>query len=202
MKILFDLFPIILFFVAYEIGVTWPDLANSILTTLGVHLDSATKPGMFLATLVAILASFIQIGWVWLRQRKIDAMLWVSLVLITVLGGLTLILHNETFIKWKPTVLYWIFALSLGLAPILFERNLIRQMMEKQVSLPNAVWSRLNLAWAGFFTFMGFANLYVAQNYSSDVWVKFKMFGTLGLMLVFILGQTVYLSRHMQGGEK
>ncbi|MEW5770302.1 MAG: septation protein A [Pseudomonadota bacterium] len=197
MKILFDLFPIILFFAAYQFGDANPATANALLLGLGVQLDGATKPGVFLATLVAIVATFIQIAWVWIKHRKVENMLWVSLVLITVFGGLTLFLHDETFIKWKPTVLYWIFALSLGLAPLLFERNLIRMMMEKQVSLPDSVWTRLNLAWAGFFAFMGVANLYVAMNYTTDAWVNFKMFGSLGLMLVFIVGQTLYLSRHM-----
>ena len=201
MKILFDLFPIVLFFAAYQFGESRPDVANAMLAWIGVHLDSATKPGVFLATVVAMLATFIQIGWVWLKHRKVDTMLWVSLTLITVFGGLTLFLHDETFIKWKPTVLYWIFAMSLGLAPLLFERNFIRLMMEKQVSLPDAVWSRLNLAWAVFFALMGCANLYVAMNFATDVWVKFKMFGTLGLMLLFVLGQTVYLARHMRGEE-
>jgi intracellular septation protein len=202
LKFLYDLFPIILFFLAYEFGARNPDLANGILTTLGIQLGEAAKPGVFLATLVAIVATFIQLGWAWFRYRKIDTMLWVSLVLITVFGGLTLFLHDETFIKWKPTVLYWIFALSLGLAPLLFERNLIRLMMEKQLSLPDAVWSRLNLGWAGFFAFMGVANLYVALNFSTDAWVNFKMFGSLGLMLVFVIGQTLYLSRHMDRIEQ
>ena len=198
LKFLFDLFPIILFFIAYELGEKFPDAANSLLLALGVHLESATKPGVFLATLVAILATFLQLGWAWFKHRKIDTMLWVSLVLITVFGGLTLFLHDETFIKWKPTVLYWIFALALGLAPLLFERNLIRLMMEKQLTLPDEVWAKLNLGWAGFFAFMGVANLYVALNYSTDAWVNFKMFGSLGLMLVFVVGQTLYLSRHME----
>jgi intracellular septation protein len=197
-KILFDLFPIILFFAAYQVGEKNPAHASAWLAALGIVLDSGVKPGVFLATVVAIAATFGQIAWVWLRHRKVDAMLWVSLVLIVVFGGATLILHDETFIKWKPTVLYWLFALSLGLAPILFERNLIRLMMEKNVTLPDAVWSRLNLSWAGFFALMGVANLWVAMHYSTDAWVNFKMFGSLGLMLVFIVGQTVYLSRHIK----
>lgn len=201
LKFLFDLFPIILFFIAYELGEAFPDAANAILAALGVQLESTTKPGVFLATLVSIAATFIQLGWAWLKYRKIDTMLWVSLVLITVFGGLTLFLHDETFIKWKPTVLYWIFALALGLAPLLFERNLIRLMMDKQLNLPDAVWAKLNLGWAGFFAFMGVANLYVALNYSTDAWVNFKMFGSLGLMLVFVIGQTLYLSRHMDAME-
>lgn len=198
MKFLFDLFPIILFFLAYTWGEKNPDTANAILAGLGVHLEAASKPGVFLATLVAILATFIQLAWAWLRYRKIDTMLWVSLALITVFGGLTLFLHDEAFIKWKPTVLYWIFALALGLAPLLFERNLIRLMMEKQLSLPDDIWTRLNLGWAGFFAFMGVANLFVAFNYSTDAWVNFKMFGSLGLMLAFVIGQTLYLSRHIK----
>ena len=197
MKVLFDLFPIILFFVAYQVGEKNPESATAWLAALGITLEGA-KPGVFLATLVAILATFLQIGWVWLRHRKVDTMLWVSLVLIVVFGGATLMLHDETFIKWKPTVLYWLFAVVLGLAPLFFGRNLIRMMMEKQVSLPDPVWSRLNLAWAGFFAFMGIANLWVAMNFSTDAWVNFKMFGSIGLMLVFVIGQTFYLSKHIK----
>jgi len=200
-KILFDLFPIILFFAAYQVGEKNPESATAWLATLGIPLASGAKPGVFLATVVAIAATFGQIAWVWLRQRKVDTMLWVSLVLIVVFGGATLLLHDETFIKWKPTVLYWLFALSLGLAPILFERNLIRLMMEKNVVLPDAVWSRLNLAWAAFFALMGIANLWVAMHYSTDAWVNFKMFGSLGLMLLFIIAQTLYLSRHIKEEE-
>ncbi len=198
MKILFDLFPIILFFVAYQYGASHPDNATDWLAALGIVLDSGAKPGVFLATVVAIGATFIQIAWVWIKHRKVDTMLWVSLGLIVVFGGATLFLHDEAFIKWKPTVLYWLFALSLGLAPMLFERNLIRLMMEKNVALPDAIWTRLNLAWAAFFTLMGVANLWVAMNYSTDIWVNFKMFGTLGLMVLFIIGQTFYLSRHIK----
>ncbi|HNA30807.1 MAG TPA: septation protein A [Thiobacillaceae bacterium] len=198
MKILFDLFPIILFFIAYQVGEKNPDSATAWLAALGIPLDSGAKPGVFVATLVAIVATFLQIGWVWIKHRKVDTMLWVSLALIVVFGGATLVLHDETFIKWKPTVLYWLFAVSLGLAPILFERNLIRLMMEKQVSLPDPVWTRLNLAWAAFFTLMGIANLWVAMNFSTDAWVNFKMFGSLGLMLLFIVGQTFYLSKHIK----
>jgi intracellular septation protein len=197
-KILFDLFPIILFFIAYQYGASHPENATAWLAALGITLDSAAKPGVFLATVVAIGATFIQLAWAWLKYRKIDTMLWVSLVLIVVFGGATLFLHDESFIKWKPTVLYWLFSLSLGLAPILFERNLIRLMMEKNISLPDAIWARLNIAWAAFFLLMGVANLWVAMNYSTDDWVNFKMFGSIGLMLVFIIGQTAYLSRHIK----
>lgn len=198
MKLLFDLFPIILFFAAYQFGSANPESAQLILSSLGIVLSSAVKPGVFLATLVAIAATVGQLAWVWFRHRKIDTMLWVSFVLIVVFGGATLFLQDENFIKWKPTVLYWLFALALGLGPVLFERNIIRLMMEKQISLPDDVWQRLNLGWAGFFTLMGVANLYVAFSFSTDTWVNFKMFGTLGLMLVFIVLQSLYLSRHIK----
>ncbi len=200
MKILFDLFPIFLFFAAYQVGEKNPVTTTAWLAALGILLGGA-KPGVFLATLVAMVATFGQIAWVWLRHRKVDTMLWVSLVLIVVFGGATLLLHDETFIKWKPTVLYWLFSLSLGLGPILFERNLIRAMMEKNLSLPDAIWGRLNFAWAVFFALMGIANLWVAMHYSTDSWVNFKMFGSVGLMLLFIIGQTIYLSRHIKEEE-
>jgi intracellular septation protein len=198
MKLLFDLFPVILFFVAYQFGASHPEQAAAMLSSLGIALGSAVKPGVFLATVVAILATVGQIVWTWLRHRKVDAMLWVSFVLITVFGGATLLLQDENFIKWKPTVLYWLFALALGLGPVLFERNFIRMMMDKQITLPDPIWARLNIGWAAFFTVMGAANLLVAFNYSTDTWVNFKMFGTLGLMVVFILLQGVYLSKHIQ----
>lgn len=201
MKFLFDLFPVILFFAAYQLGGAHPATAQTILDAIGVHLHTGAKPGVFLATLVAIAATLLQVGWMWLKHRKVDAMLWLSFGLIVVFGGATLFLQDETFIKWKPTVLYWLFALALGLAPVLFERNLIRLLMEKQVCLPDAVWQRLNLGWAGFFAFLGLANLYVAFEFSTDTWVNFKMFGTLGLMLVFIVGQGFYLTRHIQERE-
>ncbi len=201
MKILFDLFPIILFFAAYQYGEANPETTSGWLALFGIHLESHLKPAVFFATLVAIIASVVQIAWVWLKHRKVENMLWISLILIVVFGGATLFLHDEAFIKWKPTVLYWLFALTLGLAPLLFERNLIRLMMEKQVSLPDEIWARLNLAWAGFFALMGVANLWVAMTFSTDTWVNFKLFGSLALMLVFIVGQTLYLSRHIKEEE-
>ncbi len=197
-KLLFDLFPIILFFVAYQLAQSNPQAASDTLTWLGVQLASTQKPGVFIATLVAIAATFGQIGWLKLRGHSIDAMLWVSLVLIVIFGSATLIFHSETFIKWKPTVLYGVFALSLALAPRLSGRNLIRLMMQSQLELPDPVWARLNQMWALFFTAMGLANAWIANTYDTDTWVNFKLFGTLGLMLVFVLAQGVYLSRHMK----
>ena len=177
MKFLFDLFPVILFFVAFKVQ------------------------GIYAATAVAIAASFAQIGWLWLRRRKIDAMLWVSLAIIVVFGSATLLLHDETFIKWKPTVLYWMFALVLSVSAVFFRKNLIRTMLGEQVQLPDPAWAKLNFSWAGFFACMGFLNLYVAFNYPTDTWVNFKLFGGMGLMLAFVIGQGLFLAKYMEQKE-
>jgi len=147
---------------------------------------------------VAIGATFVQIGWVWLRHRKVEKMLWVSLGVIVVFGGATLLLRDETFIKWKPTVLYWLFGASLAVAALAFNKNLIRAMMEKQVTLPDVVWSRLQASWIAFFAAMGALNLFVAYNFSTDAWVNFKLFGGLGLMLIFVVLQALMLGKYVQ----
>jgi intracellular septation protein len=175
MKILFDLFPVILFFVAYKFG-------NDI----------------FLATGVAIAATFAQIGWVYAKHRKVDTMLWVSLAVIVVFGGATLLFQNETFIKWKPTVLYWLFATILLGGRIFFGRNLIRAMLNDKVTMPDIAWHKLYLSWVGFFILMGFANLFVAYTFSTDAWVNFKLFGGMGLTLVFVLLQGLMLSKYIE----
>ncbi|MBX9906021.1 MAG: septation protein A [Burkholderiales bacterium] len=177
MKFLFDIFPVILFFAAFKFF------------------------GIYIATAVAIIATVLQIGWVWLRHRKVDNMQWISLALIVVFGGATLLLRDETFIKWKPTVLYWLFAVTLLASELVFRKNLIRAMMEKQVSAPDAVWKKLLFGWMGFFAVMGILNLYVAYNYSTDTWVSFKLFGGIGLMIVFVIGQAILLAPHMKEKE-
>ncbi len=179
MKFLFDLFPVILFFIAFKAG------------------------DIFIATGVTIAATFAQIGWLLLRKKKIDVMLWVSLGIVVVAGGLTLLLHDETFIKWKPTIRYWAFAIGLGGSSLLFGKNLIRSVLESQVKLPDPVWKNLNLAWIGFFIFMGCANLAVAFafNLSTDTWVNFKLFGGMGLMLLFALAQGLVLSKYSEEKE-
>lgn len=174
MKFLFDLFPIIVFFAAFKF---W---------------------GIYPATGLAIAATFLQVGYLLARRRKVEPMLWVSLVIIVLFGGATLLLHDETFIKWKPTILYWLFAVVLALAPIFFKKNLIRAMLGEQVAMPAHAWSRLNLSWVGFFTVMGLINLYVAFHYSTDTWVNFKLFGGIGLMLLFVIAQGLFLAKYMQ----
>lgn len=198
MKFLFDLLPVILFFAAYKFAGADPEASLSLASRwLGDGIVAGQAP-ILIATVVAIVATFLQIVLVWFKHRKVERMLWVSLVIIVVFGGATLLFHNPTFIKWKPTALYWLFAGVLAFSALLLKRNLIRKMLEAQIQLPDAVWSKLNLAWAGFFAGMGCLNLYVAYNFSEEAWVNFKLFGGMGLMLGFVLAQGFYLSRHMQ----
>ena len=172
MKFLFDFFPVLLFFVAINI---WD---------------------IFVATAVAIVATFVQVGWLATRKKKIEPMLWASLGIIVVFGGLTLYLQDKTFILWKPTVLYWLFASVLAGATLL-RKNLIRSLLSEHVQLPDPVWARLNWAWVAFFGFLGVANLYVAYHYSEKIWAAFKLFGGMGLMLLFVVAQSFYLAKYV-----
>jgi len=201
-KLLFDLFPIIVFFIAYKIGDANAEATRALMASVGLPqpTGSGEKPGIYLATLVAIVASFGQIGWVKLRGHKVEIMLWVSLGIIAVFGGATLWLHDESFIKWKPTVLYWIFA-AIIFGAAAFGRNVIKSLMSKQMELPAPAWSRLNASWGGFFAVMGLANLFVAFNFSTDAWVNFKLFGSLGLMLVFVIGQSMMLTKYLDKAD-
>ncbi|MEI7996475.1 MAG: septation protein A [Methylococcaceae bacterium] len=178
MKILFDLFPVILFFVIFKVF------------------------GVYAATAAAIAATLAQVAWVKYRHGKVDTMLWVSLGIIVVFGGATLLLHDETFIKWKPTVLYWFFAAALIFSRLLFGKNFIRSLLEEKMSLPDPVWHKLNLAWSAFFAILGVVNLYVAYNYSLDAWVNFKLFGATSMMFVFIVLQAFALSKYSQDEKK
>jgi intracellular septation protein len=206
MKLIFDLFPVILFFLAYTAGKRAPETASAaisgLLASLGVSSEvSADQAPILLATAVAIVATFGQVGWLLARGKKVDRMLWISLAIIVVMGGATILLRDPTFIKWKPTVLYWAFAGVLLGSEWLFRKNLIRAMMAQQISLPDPVWTRLNLSWGAFFLAMGALNLYVAYSFSESTWVNFKLFGGLGLMLLFVLAQGLFLARHAQGEE-
>ena len=173
MKFLFDLLPILLFFVAFKFG------------------------GIYIATAVSIIASILQISWLLLRGQKVDTMMWISLAIIVVLGGATLISHNDTFIKWKPTALYWIFALVLLISPVLFKKNIIRSMLADKITLPDSMWRNLNLSWVLFFIVMGVVNRYVALTYSTDTWVNFKLFGSTAMMFIFIIGQGIVLNKYL-----
>ena len=178
MKFLFDLFPVILFVGTYM----WTD-------------------SIYIATAVIIPASIAQVAYVWFRHRRIERMLLVSMVLVLILGGLTLFLQDERFIKWKPTVLYWLFAAVLALAPYVARKNIVRLMMEKGFSAPERIWNALNVAWILFFVLMGFLNLYIAQNFSLAFWVQFKLWGLTGLMFAFIAAQVLVLYKYADEPE-
>ena len=206
MKLLFDLFPVILFFAVFKFAGAQPEAAQAFasqyLSFIVVDGEiSAQQAPILLATAVAILATLAQVLWLLMRRRHVDTMLWVSLVIILVFGGATIYFHDDLFIKWKPTVLYWCFALALLGAQLILRKNLIRSVMGQQMTLPDPVWNKLNLAWGAFFAAMGALNLYVAFNFPLDLWVNFKMFGFLGLMIAFVIAQTAYLSRYLKEPE-
>ena len=178
MKLLIDFFPVLLFFLAYKFF------------------------GMYVATAVAIAATAIQIGVTWLRTRKVPAMQWVTLAVILVFGGLTLYLRDEQFIKWKPTVINWLFGIVFLGTQLFGQRTAIEHMLGASITLPPAIWKRLNLGWAVFFVLLGAANLVVMHYFDSNTWVNFKLFGMLGLTLVFVVLQSLYLARFMEEPPK
>jgi intracellular septation protein len=207
MKLLFDFLPIILFFVAFKFADTNKAAAAAFATQHFGFLVSGGVVGseeapVLLATIVVIVATLLQVAILLARGKKVDMILWVSLALVVVMGALTVWLHSETFIKWKPTLLYWVMALAFAVAWLGWRKNLVRVMLGSQLSLPDAVWQRLNVAWAAFFVAMGALNLWVAYTFSTPAWVNFKLFGIMGLLLVFALGQGVYLSRHLRDEEQ
>ena len=174
MKLLFDLFPVILFFIAYK------------------------AYDIYVATAVIIVASALQVTFVYLKHRRIEKMHLITLGLVVLLGGLTLILHDEAFIKWKPTIVNWGFALVFFGSHFIGHKPIIQRMMGQAIQLPSAIWLKLSGLWIGFFIFSGLLNLYVAYTFDTNTWVNFKLFGLMGLTLVFIILQGLYISRYMQ----
>ncbi|QDL37656.1 septation protein A [Rhodoferax sediminis] len=177
MKLLLDFFPIILFFVAFKFA------------------------GIYVATAVAIAATLIQIGYLHYKHGKVEPMQWISLGVIVLFGGATLISHNDTFIKWKPTVLYWIMGGALLVGQLIFKKNLLKSLMGAQMELPESAWRMMNWSWTGFFAAMGVLNLWVAFHYDLDTWVNFKLFGGLGLMALFVIGQALFLGKYIKTDE-
>lgn len=177
MKLLIDFFPIILFFAAFK---AW---------------------GIYAATAVAIVATIVQIAYLRWKNGKVEVMQWVSLGVIVLFGGATLVAQDENFIKWKPTVLYWLMGGALLVGHLVFKKNLLQKLMGAQLQLPAQVWTNLNWAWAGFFAAMGVLNIWIAYHFDTDTWVNFKMFGGMGLMVVFVVCQAVYLSRYLKESD-
>ncbi|MCW8924009.1 MAG: septation protein A [Gammaproteobacteria bacterium] len=203
MKLLIDFFPIILFFVSYHQASFLVE--NTFIGSLIDPGKSEVITATIVATGVAIVASFVQVSYHWLRTRKFEKMHLFSLTLITVLGGFTIAFGDPDFVKWKPTVLNWLFAVVFFISFFIGEKTLVERAMGNQIELPDFVWTRLNIAWIAFFFISGTANLYVAFYYGlelnekarMDFWVDFKLFGLMGLTLVFIILQAIYLTRHI-----
>ena len=206
MKFLFDLFPVLLFFIVYKLGDAHQADAlafvNHYMSALiGEGTVTLAIAPVLLATIVAIIASFLQIGYLLARRRKIDGMLWLSVAIITLFGGATIYFHNDTFIKWKPTILYWCFAVVMFVTQVFMKKNMMRTAMQEQISLPDEVWSRLGYAYMTFFFAYGVLNLLVAfVIYASDfsAYATFKAFGQPAIFVVFIVLQTLYLSKYVQ----
>ena len=176
MKALFDFLPIILFFVAFKV---WD---------------------IYVATGVAMAVSIIAILYMFVRSMPVSRMQWLSLVIIVVFGGATLLTHNETFIKWKPTVLYWLMGGAL-LVGMLFKKNFVKSLISSEITLPDNAWHTVSWAWIGYFAFMGALNLWVALTFSTDTWANFKLY-SIGLTVIFGIGLAVYMSRFMKDDEE
>ena len=174
MKLLFDFFPVLLFVIAYKLS------------------------NIFAATAVTIVAVLAQVLYYWLKNKRLEIMHLFSLVIIVVLGGATLLFHNELFIKWKPTALNWFLALVFLGSHLVGRKPMIQILIGSQIQLKPAIWRRLSFSWICFFVVMGFANLWVAYHFNTDTWVNFKLFGVIGLTLVFVFLQALFLTRHVE----
>lgn len=174
MKLLFDFFPIALFFAAYKIG------------------------GIYLATVTAIVSSIAQVLWSRYKTGKFEKLPLITLGTILILGGATLFFRNELFIKWKPTALYWALAIALLMSQFIGKKPLMQRLLEQNITLPLKIWHQLNLSWALFFSAMGIVNLYVVYHFDTNTWVNFKLFGTLGLTVLFIVLQGFYMAKYFK----
>ncbi len=173
MKQLFEFIPIILFFIAFKFY------------------------DIYIATGVVIVATIIQVSITWIIYKKVETMQWITLGLILVMGGATIYLQNEQFIKWKLTVIEWLFGLAFLGSQFFAKKTLVERMMGASLELPPVIWKRLNLMWASFFISVGFINIYVMQNYNTDDWVTFKTFGVPGLMVIFIIFQMIFIYKYI-----
>lgn len=172
MKVLFDFFPIIIFFVGYQFF------------------------GLYIATALAMITSLILVIFYRLKYQRYERMQVINLILITVLGGFTLFFHNPWFIKWKPTGIYWLSSIVFLASAYIGKKPIIQKMMESNIKLPQNIWYRLNTAWVIFFLIMGLLNLYVAYYFTTDVWVNFKLLGGIGFTMLFVCIQAIFLTKH------
>ena len=178
MKLLFDFFPVLLFFITFK---SYDD----------------PKQGILAATAVIIVATGVQVAVTWLRKRRVEKVHLITLALLVTMGGVTLLLQDEIYIKWKSTVFFWVLAVAFLGSQFIGHKTLVQRFFDSKFEPPAKVWAVLNLAWSVFFLCLGALNLYVVYNFSTDAWVNFKLFGLTGLMFVFIFAQILYLFRYM-----
>ncbi|MDB6097278.1 MAG: intracellular septation protein [Francisellaceae bacterium] len=178
LKVLSEFFPIILFFISFKVG------------------------GIYGATVTAMAACLIQVIWGRVKKGHFEKLPLISLFLICVFGGATLFFKNEWFIKLKPTALYWILSLAFIINHLIGRQTIAETMMGKNISLPQPVWSRLNMSWGVFFLIMGILNLVIVYQFDTQTWVNFKLFGTLILTLIFVVGQGFFISKHLELNKK
>ena len=176
MKILLDFLPVLLFFGAYK------------------------AYDIYAATAVLMAATTVQMGLVYAMDKRLQMVQKITLALVLAFGSLTLLLHDDRFIKWKPTVLYAAMAIGLAVALWLLKKNFLKLLLGSQLELPDPVWQSLNRAWVVYCVFMAALNAYVATYYSTEDWVTFKLWG-YAFPLVFILGQGVYIARYIKSEE-
>ncbi|RJG13845.1 septation protein A [Pseudomonas cavernicola] len=185
-----DFIPLILFFIVYKLEPRAVELAG----------NTYMLGGIFSATAMLIVSSVVVYGIFFLLQRKLEKSQWLTLIACLVFGSLTLAFHSETFLKWKAPVVSWLFALGFAGSHFIGEQPLIQRIMGHAMSLPQPIWTRLNIAWIAFFLVSGAANLFVAFTFQS-IWVDFKVFGSLGMTLLFLIGQGLFLARHIHDVE-
>lgn len=202
MKLLFDLFPVLLFFISYNRAEKYPEashkLANDLLAsfTSGGSITVQMAP-ILLATTIAIVVSILQIAYLFLRKKKIDIMLWVAFFIVTVFGGLTIYLQNDFFIRIKLTIIYWLFAAGFFIGEYFLKKNFLKVTIGSEIAMPDHAWKTLNQLWIGYFALMGAANLYVALNYTQSEWVSYKFYSFFALP-VFLIGQSFVLAKYME----
>ncbi len=203
MKFLLDLLPVILFFATFKWGGQHSEALAAWMTQHAGHVTltgsiQASQAPILAATAVTMLVSLVQIVWQRMAGKRVETMQWVTLVLIVSLGSATLFFNDERFIKWKPTAVYWLLGGALLFWQLVLRKNALQALMGSQLKLPDVIFARLSYAWAVFFLLMGVINLWVAFSFSTDVWVDFKLFGTLGATIVFVIAQSFYLARYME----
>lgn len=203
MKLLIDFLPIVIFFIVYKMAPQFIEAISPALNGEQIQILS-DMPAIILATAVLIPATILQILYTKVTTGKVETMHLVTLALVVIMGGATVILQDKTFIQWKPSVVNWLFATAFLGSRFIGEKTILERMMGQNLNLPAVAWQKLNYAWVAFFTFSGIANLYVAYNFSEDIWVNFKLFGLLGLTIFFIIAQSFYLYQFMnpEGEEK